>query len=62
MYLLITTFCVVVVIFCATYGVWQFESYEYAPGCTVEKTFTCGAWLWDTPIHSATIPIDLRTS
>ena len=46
-YLAITVLVGVVVVLSTVYGIWQFETYVYPPGCTVEYIHSCGAWLWD---------------
>jgi hypothetical protein len=47
LYLAITVLVGVVVVLSTVYGVWQFETYVYPPGCTLEHIHACGAWLWD---------------
>jgi hypothetical protein len=47
LFLAITILIGTVVVASTAYGVWQFETYMYPPGCTVERIHACGAWLWD---------------
>jgi hypothetical protein len=47
LFLAITIVVGVVCVVSTAYGVWQFETYVYPPGCALERIHACAAWLWD---------------